>query len=75
MGLGGKLGALALMLHMTFHTVAKSLLFLCAGNLYQQFKTDLFHKIRGGMIRVMPVTGAVFFMAMLAVVGMPPFGL
>ena len=63
------------MLHMTFHTVAKSLLFLCAGNVYQHYKTDLFHKIKGGVIRAMPVTGAVFLMATLAIVGMPPFSL
>jgi hydrogenase-4 component F len=75
LGVGGKLGALALMLHMTFHTVAKSLLFLCAGNVSQQFKTDLFHKVKGGVIRVMPVTGTVFLMAMLAIIGMPPFSL
>jgi hydrogenase-4 component F len=75
LGVGGKLGALGLMLHMTFHTVAKSLLFLCAGNVYQHFKTDLFHKLKGGVIRSMPVTGTVFLMAMLAIVGMPPFSL
>jgi len=75
LGVGGKLGSLALMLHMTYHTVAKSLLFLCAGNVYQQFKTDLFDKVKGGVIRVMPVTGAVFLMAMLAIIGMPPFSL
>jgi hydrogenase-4 component F len=75
MGLGTKLGALALMLHMTYHTVAKSLLFLCAGNVYQHFKSDLFDKIRGGVIRAIPVTGVVFLMAMLAIIGMPPFSL
>ncbi len=75
LGVGGKFGALALMLHMTYHTVAKSLLFLCAGNVYQQFKTDLFEKVKGGVIRVMPVTGVVFLMAMLAIIGMPPFSL
>ncbi len=75
MGLGGMAGALALMLHMTFHTVAKSLLFLCAGNVSQHFQTDLFRKIGGGVIRVMPATGAIFLMAMLAIIGMPPFSL
>jgi len=55
--------------------VAKSLLFLCAGNVSQHFKTDLFDKVKGGVIRVMPVTGAVFLMAMLAIIGMPPFSL
>jgi hydrogenase-4 component F len=75
MGVGTKLGALALMLHMTYHTIAKSLLFLCAGNVYQHFGTDLFDKVKGGVIRVLPVTGAVFLMAMLAIIGMPPFSL
>jgi len=75
LGVGGPLGSLALMLHMTFHTVAKSLLFLCAGNVWQQFKTDLFHKIKGGVIRAMPLTGGVFLMAILAIIGMPPFSL
>lgn len=75
LGIGGKAATLALMLHMTFHTAAKSLLFLCAGSVYQHFGTDLFQKIKGGAIRVMPLTGVAFFMAMLAIVGMPPFGL
>ena len=75
LGAGGALGALALMLHMVFHTVAKALLFLCAGNVYQHFQTDLFRKVKGGVIRSMPITGAVFLMAMLAIVGMPPFSL
>jgi hydrogenase-4 component F len=75
LGIGGKLATLALMLHMTFHTVAKSLLFLCAGNIYQRFKTDLFQKLKGGVIRVLPVTGAAFCIGTLAIVGMPPFSL
>jgi hydrogenase-4 component F len=75
LGLGGVLGSLGLMLHMTFHTIAKSLLFLCAGNVRQHFKTDLFSEIKGSVIRVMPLTGVVFLMAMLAIIGMPPFSL
>jgi hydrogenase-4 component F len=75
LGLGGALGTLGLTLHMTFHTIAKSLLFLCAGNVRQHFKTDLFSEIKGSVIRVMPLTGVVFLMAMLAIIGMPPFSL
>ena len=75
LGIGGPLGSLGLMLHMTFHTAAKSLLFLCAGNVYQHFKTDLFHKIKGSVLRTMPLTGIIFLMAMLAIIGMPPFSL
>jgi hydrogenase-4 component F len=75
LGVGGKLGALALMLHMTFHAIAKSLLFLCAGSVCQHFETDLFSKMKGGVLRAMPVTGTVFLIAMLAITGMPPSGL
>jgi hydrogenase-4 component F len=75
LGLGGALGSVGLMLHMVFHTIAKSLLFLCAGNVSQHFRTDLFSKIKGGVMRAMPLTGVVFLMAMLAIIGMPPFSL
>jgi len=75
LGLGGALGTLGLMLHMTFHTIAKPLVFLCAGNVRQHFKTDLFSEIKGGVIRVMPLTGIIFLAAMMAIVGMPPFSL
>jgi hydrogenase-4 component F len=60
---------------MAFHTIAKSLLFLCAGNVSQHFRTDLFSKIKGSVIGAMPLTGVVFLMAMLAIIGMPPFSL
>jgi hydrogenase-4 component F len=75
LGIGGKLAPLALMLHMIYHTIAKALLFLCAGNVYQHFKTDLFDKVKGGVMKTIPVTGIVFLMAMLAIVGTPPFSL
>ena len=75
LGLGGPLGTLGLMLHMTYHTIAKSLLFLCAGNVQQHYRTDLFSEVKGGVMRAMPLTGVVFLMAMLAIVGMPPFSL
>jgi hydrogenase-4 component F len=75
LGLGSTLGAFGLMLHMVFHSIAKPLVFLCAGNVYQHFGTDLFARIKGGVLRAMPITGVVFLMALLAIVGMPPFGL
>ena len=75
LGIGGAPGSLGLMLHMVYHTIAKSLLFLCAGNVSQHFRTDLFSKIKGGVMRAMPLTGVVFLMAMLAIIGMPPFSL
>jgi len=75
LGIGGILGSFGLMLHMTFHTLAKTLLFLGAGNIYQHFRTNQFADIKGGVLRAMPLTGVIFLLAMLAIVGVPPFGL
>lgn len=75
LGVGGPLGILGFLLHMTFHSIAKPLLFLCAGSVSQYFRTDLFREIQGGVIRVLPLAGTVFLAAMLAITGMPPFSL
>lgn len=74
-GFGGPLGALGALLHMTFHSVTKPLLFFSAGNIQQHLKTDQFKKTGGGLIHTMPLTGVVFLMAMFAVTGSPPFSL
>ena len=73
LGFGGPLGILGMLLHMTFHSVTKPLLFFCAGNVQQHLNTDLFQKAKGGLIHAMPLTGAAFLMVTLAVTGSPPF--
>jgi hydrogenase-4 component F len=75
LGFGGPWGILGMLLHMTFHSVTKPLLFFCAGNVQQHFKTNLFSHAKGGVIHSMPLTGAAFLMATLAVTGSPPFSL
>src|SRR5258708_40370417 len=49
LGFGGPLGVLGMLLHMTFHSITKPLLFFCAGNVQQQLKTDLFREAKGGL--------------------------
>ena len=75
LGFGGPLGVLGMLLHMTFHSITKPLLFFCAGNVQQHLKTDLFREAKGGLIHSMPLTGGAFLMATLAVTGAPPFSL
>ena len=75
LGFGGPLGILGMLLHMTFHSVTKPLLFFCAGNVQQHLNTDLFSKAKSGLIHSMPLTGAAFLMVTLAVTGSPPFSL
>lgn len=75
MGFGGALGSLAAVLHMTLHTLAKPLLFFCAGNAQQHAGDDSLKNPAGGLIRVLPVSGPALFAAALAVTGAPPFPL
>jgi hydrogenase-4 component F len=75
LGFGGPLGILGMLLHMTFHSITKPLLFFCAGNVQQHLKTDLFREAKGGLIHSMPLSGAAFLLATLAVTGAPPFSL
>ena len=75
LGFGGPLGILGMLLHMTFHSVTKPLLFFCAGNVQQHLKTDLFQQAKGGLIHSMPWSGAAFLMVTLAVTGSPPFSM
>jgi hydrogenase-4 component F len=75
LGFGGPLGALGMLLHMTFHSVTKPLLFFCVGNVQQYLKTDQFRRAGGGLIHYMPITGTVFLLSTLAVTGSPPFSL
>lgn len=75
LGFGGPLGILGMLLHMTFHSITKPLLFFCAGNVQQHLKTDLFRKAKGGLIHSMPLSGAALLMVTLAVTGSPPFSM
>jgi hydrogenase-4 component F len=73
LGFGGPLGVLGMLLHMTFHSVTKPLLFFCAGNVQQHLNTELFQKAKSGLIHSMPLTGAAFLIVTFAVTGSPPF--
>jgi hydrogenase-4 component F len=74
LGFGGRLGALGAVLHMLFHAVTKPLAFFCAGNVQQRFGTVFLRKITGVM-RVLPWTGGLLLMVVLATTGVPPFSM
>lgn len=75
LGVGGRLGTLGLLLHLTYHTFVKPLLFFCAGDIQQRYQTDVFRRIRGGVIHVLPFPALALLAATLAVAGAPPFSL
>jgi len=65
-GFGGAL------LHVLNHSLFKSLLFFCAGNVYQARHTMNIESL-GGLIKKMPRTGYLFLIGSLAICGLPPF--
>ncbi len=72
-GFGG-LGSFAALLHMIYHSCAKSLMFFVSGNIFLKFGKSKIANIKG-MIHVMPITAVFFFIGFLTLVGVPPFGI
>ena len=74
-GLGlGPLGVFAAFLHLICHTIAKSMLFLLSGEVLHRYHSIQMGRV-SGLLKVMPWAGALFMVGILAVVGLPPFGL
>ena len=74
-GLGlGPLGVFAAFLHLVCHTAAKSMLFLLSGEVLHRYHSAELERV-SGLLKVMPWTGALFMGGILAIVGLPPFGL
>ena len=72
-GFGG-LGSFAALLHMIYHSLAKSLLFFSAGNVLLKYGSTKIENIKG-VLSAMPVTGTILLLGFLAITGVPPFGI
>jgi hydrogenase-4 component F len=74
LGFGGAWGVAGAILHMANHAFAKSTLFRLSGRIREAYGTVEIVPVRG-LIAAMPVTGRGFAVALLALLGLPPFGL
>ena len=72
-GVGG-LGVFAAILHMIYHSLVKSALFLSAGNVFLTFSSTKIANVRG-MLSALPVTGVAFLVGLFAISGTPPCGI
>jgi hydrogenase-4 component F len=70
----GPLGTFAAMLHVLNHTVAKSMMFFLSGRILDRYRTTELGRV-SGLLTTMPVTGRLFAAGMIALLGLPPFGL
>ena len=74
LGFGGPWGVAGALLHIANHALAKSTLFLLAGRIRAAYGSADIAAVRG-LLNRLPRTGAAFLAAMLALMGLPPFGL
>lgn len=72
-GLGGPLANFAGLLHMVMHSLTKSAIFFGVGYISQLEGTQRLADIRG-LTRSQPVLGWLLVAAVVAIAGMPPFG-
>lgn len=72
-GLGG-IGIFGALLHMIYHSFAKSLLFFVSSNIAVKYSSSKIKDVRG-MIKVLPYSSVLYIIGFLTMVGIPPFGI
>ena len=72
-GLGGPVATFGALLHMLVHSLTKSAIFFTVGHASQMHRTQDMDKIQG-LIRGNPLVGWGMTLGVMAIVGMPPFG-
>jgi len=72
-GLGGPVATFGALLHMLVHSLTKSAIFFTVGHASQMHRTQEMDKIKG-LIRGNPLVGWGMALGVMAIVGMPPFG-
>jgi hydrogenase-4 component F len=70
----GPLGTAAALLHLTGHALAKSTAFLVAGRILSRYRrSDI--ASASGLLTALPASGTLFGASLVALAGLPPFGL
>ncbi|MGE5895046.1 MAG: hydrogenase 4 subunit F [bacterium] len=72
-GLGGPIATYGALLHMLVHSLTKSSIFFTVGHASQMHNTQDMDKIRG-LLKGNPLVGWGLMLGVMAIVGMPPFG-
>ena len=73
-GLGGPIATFGALLHMLVHSLAKSAIFFTVGHASQMHRSQDMAKIKG-LFRGSPLVGWGLMFGVMAIVGMPPFGI
>lgn len=74
LGIFTPLSIFGALFHIINHAFTKSMLFMASGNVYLKYDTKRISKVNG-ILKVLPVTGVVFILGLLAITGVPPFSI
>ncbi|PPB53606.1 proton-conducting transporter transmembrane domain-containing protein [Campylobacter hyointestinalis] len=74
LGVGGKIGVFAAVFHCAAHSFTKALAFLTTGNTARIYGTNNMDKM-GNMVRLAPLTTALFGISICSLVGVPGFAI
>lgn len=72
-GFGG-IGIFGAILHMAYHSFAKSLLFFVSSNIAVKYSSSEIRDITG-MVKILPYSSILYVIGFLTMVGIPPFGI
>ena len=72
-GLGGPVATFGALLHMLVHSLTKSAIFFTVGHASQMHRSQDMDRIKG-LLRGNPLVGWGMMLGVMAIVGMPPFG-
>lgn len=67
-------GVFAALLHMVYHSLTKTIMFLSAGNILLKYSSTKIKNIKG-LLSALPITSILFITGFLAITGVPPFGI
>jgi hydrogenase-4 component F len=73
LGIGTPLAYFGALLHLLNNAIAKTLLFLTAGNIRLAYKSKMMRKVTGA-IKVIPASATFLILGVFAITGWPPFG-
>ncbi len=73
-GIGGPVGIIAGLLQAINHSLVKSLMFCASGNILMKYHSRNLDQVKG-MLQVIPATGVILLVGVMALVGIPPFNI
>jgi hydrogenase-4 component F len=74
-GLAAPLAVFGAVLHIGYHALVKATIFFAVGNIHQMYHCLEMPVLGSGLLKTMPVSSTLLALAVIAIAGLPPFGI